>query len=166
MWFVTVVKYQVTGLTCSFVYGIGLQPTGIIHNNLAGCAHRLLFFHLRPANQPTITAVDLWHKNVGCPRFTETRAIRYQPSVSVHNVPLHSAIQLTKPATEHVKIIFIVVPSMLCAFVGYVSTDVKITSFSLPIYSPLKFTYVIEYDRRPHSDTQTEWNIHKVTNCN
>ena len=33
---------------------------------------------------------------------------------------------------------------------------VKITLFPLPIYSSLKFTYVIEYDRRPHSDTQTE----------
>jgi hypothetical protein len=30
---------------------------------------------------------------------------------------------------------------------------VKITSFPLPIYSTLKFTYVIKYDRRPHSDT-------------
>jgi ABC-type transport system involved in Fe-S cluster assembly fused permease/ATPase subunit len=42
---------------------------------------------------------------------------------------------------------------------------VKIISTSLPIYSTLQFTYVIEYDRRPHSDTQTEWNIHEVTKC-
>jgi len=36
------------------------------------------------------------------------------------------------------------------------TTHVKITPFPLPIYSTLKFTYVIKYDRRPHSDTQTE----------
>jgi len=42
---------------------------------------------------------------------------------------------------------------------------VKITSFSLRIYSTLKFTYVIEYDRRPQTDTQTEWNEHEMTNC-
>jgi hypothetical protein len=40
---------------------------------------------------------------------------------------------------------------------------VKITSFPLGIYSTLKFTYVMEYDHRPHSYTQTE---HEVTNCN
>jgi hypothetical protein len=55
-----------------------------------------------------------------------------------------NAIQVTQAATKHV----------------------KITSFPLPIYSSLKFTYVIEYDRRSHSDTQTEWNEHGVTNCN
>ena len=32
----------------------------------------------------------------------------------------------------------------------------QITSFSLPLYSTLTFTHVIEYDRRPHNDTQTE----------
>jgi len=52
----------------------------------AGNAHHFLFFHVRPANQqPTITGVDLCHKNVGHPRFTQTRVIRYQPFVSVHN---------------------------------------------------------------------------------
>jgi hypothetical protein len=45
-----------------------------------------------------------------------------------------NATQLTQIATKHM----------------------KITSFSLPMYSILKFTYVIEYDRRPHSDKQTE----------
>ena len=42
---------------------------------------------------------------------------------------------------------------------------VKITSLSLLIYSTLKFTYVIEYDHRRHSETQTELNEHEVTNC-
>jgi recombinational DNA repair protein RecT len=45
-----------------------------------------------------------------------------------------NATQMTKAATKYV----------------------KITSLSLRIYSTLKFTYVIEYDRTPHSDTQTE----------
>jgi hypothetical protein len=72
---VTAVMYQVTGLTCSFVYGMGLQPAGIIHNNLTGDAHHLLFFHMPPANQPTITGVDLCHKKAGRPCFTETCVI-------------------------------------------------------------------------------------------
>jgi hypothetical protein len=55
-----------------------------------------------------------------------------------------NATQKTKAATKHV----------------------KITSFPLPIYSTLKFAYVIKYDRWPHSDTQTEWNEHEVTKCN
>jgi hypothetical protein len=87
---VTAVMYQVTGLTCSFVYGMGLRPAGIIHNNVAGDAHHLLFFHMRAANQTRITGVDLCHKKVGRPCFTETCAIRYQPFVSVHNIPFHS----------------------------------------------------------------------------
>lgn len=53
--FVTAVMYQVAGLTCSFVYGMGLQPDGIIHYNLASDAHHLLFSHVRPTNQSTIT---------------------------------------------------------------------------------------------------------------
>jgi hypothetical protein len=32
--FVTAVMYRVAGLTCSFVYGMGLQPAGIIHVNV------------------------------------------------------------------------------------------------------------------------------------
>jgi len=36
---------------------------------------------------------------------------------------------------------------------------VKMPSFPLRIYSTLKFTYVIEYDRRPHSDKQNEMNM-------
>jgi hypothetical protein len=60
----TVDLYQVTGLNCSFVYGMGLQLAIIIHNNLAGDTHHLLFFHVRPANQSTITGVDLCHKSL------------------------------------------------------------------------------------------------------
>ena len=30
----------------------------------------------------------------------------------------------------------------------------------------LKFTYVTAYDRRPLSETHTEWNKHEVANCN
>jgi hypothetical protein len=76
---VTAVMYQVVGLTCSFVYGMGIQLAGIIHNNLAGDAHNLLIFHVLPANQTTITGVDLCHKQVGRSWFTETRVIRHQP---------------------------------------------------------------------------------------
>ena len=47
--------YQVAGLSRSFVYAMGLQPDGIIHYNLACDAHHLLFSHVRPTNQPTIT---------------------------------------------------------------------------------------------------------------
>jgi hypothetical protein len=71
--FVTAVMNQVTGLTCSFVYGMGLQPVGTIHNNLAGDIHHSIFFHVRPPNQPTITGVDLCHKNVRRSWYTETR---------------------------------------------------------------------------------------------
>jgi hypothetical protein len=60
------------------------------HNNLAGDAHHLSIFHVRPPNTPTITDVDLCHKKAGRPWFNETRVIRYQPFVSVHNVPFHS----------------------------------------------------------------------------
>jgi hypothetical protein len=60
---ITAVMYRVTGLTCSFIYGMGVQPAGIIHNNLPSDTHPSLFFHVRPTNQPTITGVDLYHKN-------------------------------------------------------------------------------------------------------
>ena len=89
--------YQVTGVTCSFVHGMGLQPAGI--NQLV--THIILFFRVRPANQqPTITGVHLCHKNGGHPHlchkngghpwFTETRVIRYQLFVLVHNTRFHS----------------------------------------------------------------------------
>jgi len=131
--------YRVTSLTCSFVYGLGLQQAGIIHNNLAAYAHHFLFFHVRSANQPKKTGVKHCHKMVGRPWFSETRVIWYQPFVSDHNERLHSECHT-------------------------IDKGVKITSFSLPIYSTLKFTYVTAYDRRPHSET--EWNKHEVTNCN
>jgi len=88
VWLVTVVMYQVAGLTCSFVYGMGLKTEGVIHN-LAGDAHHL-FFHVRPANQPTITGRGFCHKKFGRPWFIEWSVIRYQPFVSVHNARLHS----------------------------------------------------------------------------
>jgi hypothetical protein len=83
------------GLTSCLVYGMGLQPAGIIHNNLTGDAHLLVFFHRLPPNHPTTTGVDLCHKKFGRPWFTETRAIRYQPSLSVHNAPFHSQCHTT-----------------------------------------------------------------------
>jgi len=84
----TAVMYQVTGLTCSFVYSRGLQPTGIIQ---LVTHSTFLFFHVRPANQqPTITGVDLCHKSVGRPWFTQTRVILYQPFLLVHNARFHS----------------------------------------------------------------------------
>ena len=99
--------------------------------NPAGDAHHFIFFHTQPANQqPTITGVDLCHKSVGSPWFNETRVIRYHPFVSERNARFHSEC--------------------------YTIKHTKITSFPLPIYSTLKLTYVIKYDRRPHSDTQTE----------
>jgi hypothetical protein len=91
---VTGVMYRVTGLTWSFVYGMDLQPACITYNNLAGDAHHL------PPNQPTITNVDLCHKKFGRPRFTETRAIKYQPSVSVHNAPFHPQCHTTHKRTN------------------------------------------------------------------
>jgi hypothetical protein len=97
----------------------------------AGDAHHFVFFHVQPANQqPTITGVDLRHKNDGRPWFTEKRVFLYQfiPPESILN-----ATQMKMTATKHVKI-----------------------SFPLRIYSTLKFTYVIKQDRRSHSDTQTE----------
>src|SRR5215510_5041529 len=71
----TAVMYQVTGLTCSFVYGMGVQSAAITHNNLAGDAHHLLLFHMQPTNQPTLMSLDLSYNKVGCPSFTETLVI-------------------------------------------------------------------------------------------
>jgi len=48
---VTVAMYQVTGLTCGFVYGMGLQPAGRIHNNSACDAHHV-FFTCAPRTNP------------------------------------------------------------------------------------------------------------------
>ena len=60
-------------------------------NKPAGDAHHFIFFHMRPPNQqPTITGVNLRHKNAGRRWFSETRVIRYQPFVLAHNAPFHS----------------------------------------------------------------------------
>jgi len=75
----TAAMYQVAGLMCSFVYGMGLQPDGIIHYNLAGDAHHLLLFHVRPTN-----GVYLYHKKVRRLWFTDSRVNRYQPFPSFH----------------------------------------------------------------------------------
>jgi hypothetical protein len=126
---VTAVIFQVTGLTSSFVYCIDLQPTGIIHVNLAGVAHHLIIFHVEPANQPTITGVDLCHKKVGSLKhvpFNTNQLFQFITPYSTLN-----ATQLSKGKTKLV----------------------TITSLSLPMNSTLKLTYVTEYDRRPHSDT-------------
>jgi hypothetical protein len=85
----TAVMHRVTGLTCSFFYGMGRKPASIIHN-LASDANRLLFFHVRPAKKSTIPGVDLCHKKCGRTSFTETRVFRHQTFVSVHNTAFHS----------------------------------------------------------------------------
>jgi hypothetical protein len=54
----TAVTQQVNGLTYCFFYGMGRKPASIIHNNFASDEHRLLFFHVRPAKQSTITDLD------------------------------------------------------------------------------------------------------------
>jgi hypothetical protein len=84
----TAVTYQVIDLMCSIRLQHGSPPH---RHNLAGDDHHSLFFHVRsPNQQPTIMGVDLRHKNFGRPWFTETRVIRYQPFVLVHNDRFHS----------------------------------------------------------------------------
>jgi hypothetical protein len=77
-------------LTCIFVYGLGLQPAGVILNNFAGYTHQLLFVYVRTATQPSIKLVSLCHKKVGRFYFIESRVFRYQPFVLVHNARLYS----------------------------------------------------------------------------
>jgi hypothetical protein len=111
----------------------------------AGDAHHFLFFHVPPTNQqPTIKGVYLRHKNVGRPWFTETRVTRYQPFVSVRNARLHSECY-TNVNGSNQKCEHIIPPNNI---------------------QYLKIHVLIEYDRRPHSDTQTEWNEREVTNYN
>jgi hypothetical protein len=83
--------YEVPSLTCSFVYGMGLQPAGGIYkeDNLAGYANHL-FFHVRTTTKPKITLVNLCHKGVGRLCLIQSRVFRYQPFASVHNAQLHS----------------------------------------------------------------------------
>jgi hypothetical protein len=47
----------------------------------AGDAHHFIFFHMQPVNQQPTTGVELFHKVIVRPWFTETRVIRYQPFV-------------------------------------------------------------------------------------
>jgi hypothetical protein len=115
------------------------------HNNVAGDTQQLRFLYLRPPIQPTIMRVDLCHKNVGPPQFA--KHVPFNTNHLYQFITPHStlnATQLTKAPTK----------------------QVTITPLSLPIYSTLKFTYVTKYDRRPHSDTQTERNERTVTKCN
>jgi hypothetical protein len=66
-------------------------------------AHHFIFFHMRPTNQqPTIRGVDFSHKNIGRPWFTETRVIRYQPFVSVHNAPFHSECNTNDKSSNNI----------------------------------------------------------------
>jgi hypothetical protein len=84
-------------------------------------------------------------KKRSSPLFTVTHVIIHHHLYQF--ITPHSTLnvtQLTKPPTK----------------------QVTITSHSLPIYSTLKCTYVTKYYRRPHSDTQTELNIHELTKCN
>ena len=64
-----------------------LRHGSATHGHNPACdKHNFLFFHVQPANQqPTITGVDLCHKNVRRPWFTETRVIRYQPFALLYN---------------------------------------------------------------------------------
>jgi hypothetical protein len=137
--------YQVTILTCSFVYSMGLQPVGIIHNNLAGDAHNLLIFHVQPTNQPTIRGVDLCHRKFGCPLFTETRVIRYQPFASVHNNRLHFQCYTTDKGSNKICENNIILPTNI----QYLKIHIRNWIWS-----------------QTSSDTQTELNIHGVTKCN
>jgi hypothetical protein len=58
-------------------------------NKTAGDAHHFFFFHVRPANQPILTGVDLCHRKAGRTWFTETSVIRYQPFVLIHKAWIH-----------------------------------------------------------------------------
>jgi hypothetical protein len=82
---------------------------------------------------------------VGHPRFTETRAIQYQPSVSVHNATFHSQCHTTHKGSNKTCYNNITLP-----------TNIQYLKTHLPT----------KYDRRPHSDTQTELNIHELPKCN
>jgi hypothetical protein len=79
--------YQVTGLTCSFVYSKGLQPAGINH-----LVTPIIYIFPRATHEPGAhnNGVGLCHKNVGCLWVTETRVIQYQPFALVNNARFHS----------------------------------------------------------------------------
>jgi hypothetical protein len=92
---------------------------GVIHKNLAGDAHHMLFFNVQPANQPAITVLDFSREKFGRRWFTATCVIRYKLFVSVHTAPLHPECYTT-------------------------DKNVKITSLSLRIYNTLKIMRVTE----------------------
>jgi hypothetical protein len=108
---ITAVMCQLTGGTRSFVYSMGLQPPGIIYNNLDGDTN--LFFHALPPNQSIITGVDLCQEKVGPAQFT--KHVPLDTNHLYQFITPHStlnATQLTNEPTKHV----------------------TITSLSLPIY--------------------------------
>ena len=79
-----VVMYQVTGLTCTFVYSMCLQPMGIMQ-----LVTHINFYFSTYAREPA-DPNNLCNKNFGRSCFTETRVILYQPFVLVHNARFHS----------------------------------------------------------------------------
>jgi hypothetical protein len=121
---------QLVGLVTAVMY----QVTGSMRSLVYGMSLYLLFLHVWPAN-PQRRVCTFAIK--GLDTLDSLKHVLFDTNRLYQFITPHStlnATQLTKPPTKHV----------------------KITSFSLPIYSTLKFTYVIEYDRRPHNDTQTE----------
>jgi hypothetical protein len=92
----TAVMYPVTGLTCSFVYGMGVQPAVIIHNNVNGQPTQWSYpvnfnnaistlEHYLPVKYPASTHTPL--------RFQQTTA---QPTLQVlHWTTLHLKAETT-----------------------------------------------------------------------
>jgi hypothetical protein len=78
---VTAVMYQVAGLTCSFVNGMGLRAADVIHNNLTGDAQ-----HFSP---PPLATHQPDHNNGHGP--LRYKSLDAQTFLSVHNSRLHSA---------------------------------------------------------------------------
>ena len=132
----TAVTYQVIDLLCS----IRLLHGSLTHgHNPAGDDHHSLFFHMRSSNQqPTITGVYLCHKTVDA--LGSLKHVSFDINYLYYFITTDSilnATQMTKATNKRV----------------------KITPWPLRIHSTLKFTYVIQYDRRPHSIKQNEMNM-------
>jgi hypothetical protein len=127
---VTAVLYRVTGLMCSFVYGMSVQPAVTIHNNLAGETRPFLSFHMRLANQPTKAIKSL--DPLGSLKHMPFNTSHLYQFITPHSTI--NATQLTKAPTKRV----------------------TISSLSLPIYSTLKVTFVTEHDCRSHSETHIQ----------
>ena len=132
----TAVMYQVTGLTCNFVYCMCLQPTGIIQTHIT--------FYFSTCDPRTSRPNNLCHKNVGRPWFTETRIILYQPFVLVHNARFHSECYTNDKGSKQT-----------CENAIIPSTNIQ----------HLKI-HIRNWIRSQASQWQTEWNEHEVTNCN